>query len=90
MAWMIKHCQLVVANKGVALMANYGLEEENDQFKGPLSYKQYLWHVLQHHFWEDEIMWNLWITVLNSRTLEEYQIWHSFSLADADVGNIYN
>ena len=78
-AWMIKHCQLVVANKGVALMANYRLEEENNQFKGPLSFKQYLWHVLQHHFWGDEIilyaiscMWNLWITVLNSRTLEEY------------------
>ena len=27
-------------------------------------------------------MWNLRITVLNSRTLEEYQIQHSFSLAD--------
>ena len=96
-AWMIKHCQLVMANKGVALMANYGLEEENEQFKGPLSYKQYLWHILQHHFWGDEIilyaiscMWNLQITVLNSRTLEEYRIWHSFSLADADVGIIYN
>ena len=92
-AWMIKHHQLVMANKGVALMANYGLEEENDQFKGPLSYKQYLWHVLQCCFWGDEIilyaincMWNLWITVLNSRTLEEYRIWHSFSLTDADVG----
>ena len=35
-AWMIKHCQLIMANKGVALMANYGLEEETDQFKGPL------------------------------------------------------
>ena len=97
-AWMIKCCQLVVANKGVALMANYGLEEENDQFKGPLSYEQYLQHVLQHHFWwGDEIilyaiscMWNLQITVLNSRTLEEYWIWHSFPLADADVGIIYN
>ena len=79
--WMIKHCQLVMANKGVVLMANYGLEEEDDQFKGPLSYKQYLQHVLQCHFWRDEIiryaiscMWNLRITVLNSRTLEEYQI----------------
>ena len=51
MAWMVKHCQLVVTNKGVALMVNYGLEEENDQFRGPLSFKQYLWHVLQHHFW---------------------------------------
>ena len=37
MAWMIKHHQLVMANKGVALMANYGLGEEDDQFKGPLS-----------------------------------------------------
>ena len=83
--------------KGVTLMAKYGLEEENEHFKGPLSYKQYLQHVLQHCFWGDEIilyaiscMWNLRITVLNSRTLEEYQIQHSFSLADADVGIIYN
>ena len=72
-AWMVKHHQLVVANKGGALMANYSLEEENDQFKGPLSFKQYLWHVLQHHFWRMHFcMWNLWIMVLNSRTLEEY------------------
>ena len=96
-AWMIKHHQLVMANKRVALMANYGLEEEDDQFKGPLSYKQYLQHVLQHCFLGDDIilyaiscMWNLQITVLNSRTLEEYQIWHSFSLVDADVGIVYN
>ena len=95
MAWMIKHHQFVMANKGVALTANYGLEEENEQFKGPLSYKQYLRHVLQCCFWGDEIilyaiscMWNLWITVLNSRMLEEYQIWHSFSLAGADVGSL--
>ena len=79
MAWMIKHRQLVVANKGVTLMANYGLEEENNQFKGPLSFKQYLQHVLQYYFWGDEInlyaiscIWNLQIMVLNSRTLEEY------------------
>ena len=56
MAWMIKHHQLVMANKGVALMVNYGLEEKDGQFKGPLSYKQYLWHILQHHFWGDEII----------------------------------
>ena len=69
-AWMVKHCQLVVANKGVARMANYRLEEENDQFKGPLFFKQYLQHVLQCHIWGDEIilyaiscMWNLWIKV---------------------------
>ena len=39
---MIKHHQLIMANKGVALMANYGLAEETDQYKGPLSFKQYL------------------------------------------------
>ena len=32
-------------------------------------------------------MWNLRITVLNSRMLEEYQIQYSFSLADADCGH---
>ena len=41
-AWMIKHRQLIMANKGVALMANYGLAKETDQYKGPLSFKQYL------------------------------------------------
>ena len=51
MAGMIKHHQLVVAKKGVALMGNYRLEEENDQFKGSLSFKQYLQYVLQWHFW---------------------------------------
>ena len=80
-ACMIKHRQLIMANKIVALMVNYGLDEETDQYKGPLSFKQYLRHVLQCQFWGDEVilyviscMWNLRITVLNSRMLEEYRI----------------
>ena len=96
-AWMIKHRQMIMANKGVTLMANYDLDEETDQYKGPLSYKQYLRHVLQHQFWGDEVilymiscMWNLRITILNSRMLEEYRIQHSFPLSDADIGLVYN
>ena len=66
---MVKHCQLVYKNKYLALMTNYGLAEETLQFKGPLSFKDYLCHVLHCDFWGDEIilyaiscMWCLWIS----------------------------
>ena len=78
MAWMIKHRQLILQNKYIAMMSNCGIEEETSQFKGPLSYKQYLHHLLQRDFWGDEIvlyaiscMWHLKITVVNSQTLQE-------------------
>ena len=95
--WIIKHHQLVYRNKYLALMANYGLAEETPQFKGPLSFKDYLCHLLRHDFWGDEIVlyaisciWWLRTMVVNSRTLEEYQICQSFHLKDADVGLVYN
>ena len=78
-AWIIKHCQLVYRNKYLALMANYRLAEEKPQFKGALSFKDCLCHLLHCDFWGDEIvlyaiscMWWLRITVVNSHTLEEY------------------
>ena len=96
-AWIVKHHQLAYRNKYLALMANYGLAEEIPQFKGPLSFKDYLYHVLHHDFWGDEIilyviscMWHLQITVVNSRTLEEYHICHSFHLKDADIRLVFN
>ena len=83
---MVKHHQLIYKNKYLAQMANYGLAEETPQFKGLLSFKKYLHHVLGHDFWGDEIvlyaiscMWCLQITVVNLHTLEEYHIHHSFS-----------
>ena len=95
--WIIKHHLFVYRNKYLALMANYGLAEETPQFMGPLSFKDYLHHLLCHDFWGDEIvlyviscMWQLRITVVNSHTLEEYQIHHSFPFKDADVGLVYN
>ena len=94
---MVKHHQLIYRNKYLALMANYGLAEETPQFKGPLSFKDYLHHILHCDFWGDEIMlymiscmWRLWITVVNSHTVEEYHNCHSFHLKDADVGLVFN
>ena len=96
-AWIIKHHQLVYRNKYLTLMANYGLAEETLQFKGLLSFKDNLHHLLCHDFWGDEIvlyaiscMWWLRITVVNSHTLKEYQICHSFQLKNIDVGLVYN
>ena len=93
---MVKNHQLVYKNKYLALMANYGLAEETPQFKGPLSFKEYLQHVC-HDFWGDEIvlyaiscMWCLQITVVNLLTLEEYCICHSFRLEDADIRLVFN
>ena len=81
---MVKHHQLVYKNKYLALMANYGLAEETPQFKGPLSFKEYLHHVLHHDFWGDQIvlytiscMWSMKVTVLNTKTLQEYHIHHN-------------
>ena len=83
-AWMIKHCQLVMANKGCGTYGQLWIRGG--------------WSVQGGHFLPNSIygtyssatsgemrsssmllvcMWNLRITVLNSRTLEEYQIWHS-------------
>ena len=47
--------------------------------------------------WGDEIilyaiscMWHLQITVVNSHTVEEYHICHSFHLKDVDVRLVFN
>ena len=96
-AWIVKHQQLVYQNKFTSLMLNYGLDEETAQYKGPLSFKNYLRHLLQREFWGDEVvlyaiscMWGLKISVLNSRTLQEYCICHDVPFTDADMCVVYN
>ena len=82
MARIVKQ-QLVYQSKFPSLMSNYGLDEETAQYKGTLSFKDYLRHVLEREFWGDEVilyaiscMWGLKISVLNSRMLQEYRICH--------------
>ena len=95
--WLVQNCQRVWYNKHAALEANYGLEEETSTFKGPLTYKSYCRHLLDKKFWGDEVvlyamsaMWNLHITVFNSKTDKEYRVRHSVVMDHADVNTIFN
>ena len=82
--FMANHCQLMIKNKYLSLMSNYGVEVEAGQVRGwtpPLSFKQYLHLLLRRDFWGDEAvlfavscMWSARITVLNTKTLQEYRI----------------
>ena len=83
--YMVSHWELIYANKYQALMLLYGVEEEREDptrgWNPPLSFKQYLCLLLQRDFWGDEVilyvvycMWSMKITVVNAKTLQEYQI----------------
>ena len=97
---MANHYQLVLKNKYMSLMSHYGVEVEAGQVGGwtpPLSYRQYLHLLLQRDFWGDEVvlfavscMWAAKITVLNTKTLQEYRIRHDRMMEEADVVITYN
>ena len=95
--WLVQNWQCVWFNKHVALEVNYGQEEQTAIYKGPLTYKSYCCHLLQWSFWGDEVvlyavsaMWDMHITVLNSKTDQEYRIHHNAIMDRADVNLIYN
>ena len=98
--YMVNHQQLIYNNKFLALMSMYGVEEQVDPGRGwnpPLSFKQYLCLLLQRDFWGDEVvlhaisfMWSMKITMLNTKTLQEYRIWHDKVMEKADVIITYN
>ena len=99
---MANHCQLVIKNKFLSLMSNYGVEVEAvaGQVRGwtpPLSFRQYLHLLLRRDFWGDEAvlfavscMWSAKITVLNTKTLQEYRIRHDRMMEEADIVITYN
>ena len=75
-------------------MSLYGVEETDPSrsWNLPLSFKEYLRCLLRKDFWGDEIvlyaiscMWHLKITVLNTQTLQEYQIRHDRVTDHADA-----
>ena len=82
-------------------MALYGVEDEApDIQKGwvpPLSFKEYLRQLLHCDFWGDEVvlyaiscMWNMKVTVLNMKTLQEYRIHHDHPLYGVEASLTYN
>ena len=99
---MANHHQLVLKNKFISLMSNYGVEVEAvaGQVRGwtpPLSYRQYLHLLLRRDFWGDKVvlfavscMFSAKITVLNTKTLQEYRIWHDRMMEEADIVITYN
>ena len=97
---MVNNCQLVLKNKFIALMSTYGIEVEEDwarQWTPPLSFRQYLHLLLQRDFWGDEVvlfavscMWSVKITVLNTKTMQEYRIRHDRAMEDTDMVVTYN
>ena len=98
--FMVNHQQLIYNIKFLALMSMYGVEEWADPGRGwnsPLSFKQYLCLLLWRDFWGDEVvlhaiscMWSMKITVLNTKTLQEYRIRHDKVMEKTDVVIMYN
>ena len=79
--WMVENRQKVFVYMDSALRATYSVADLNTLHGGPLSYQDYLHNLLRRDFWDDEIvlwavlmMWGLKVTVLNSKTLQEYRI----------------
>ena len=100
--FMANHRQLILKNKFISLMSQYGVQVEGEADQGrrwtpPLSYKQYLHLLLWRNFWGDEVvlyaiscMWSVKITVLNMKTLQEYRIRHDRTMDAADIVITYN
>ena len=92
--YMINHRHLIYHNKYEALMSLYGVEEMDPSrdWNLPLSFKQYLRCLLKRSFWGDKVilyvvscMWKFKITILNTKTLQEYRIHHDRVLDHADA-----
>ena len=81
-------------------MSLYGVEERANPDRGwnpPLSFKHYLRLLLRRDFWDDEVVlyavsciWSMKITVLNTKTPQEYRIHHNRVLDDVDVVLTFN
>ena len=94
---MVDNCQKVMQYMGQAIRAAYGVVDPTVSHRGPFSYADYLKKLLERQFWGDEVvlwsismMWNLKISVINSKTLQEFRIRHGYTLHHVDVALVYN
>ena len=95
-SWMAHNRSFVWKLKSASLRSKYGVEN-GDYVDHPLSYKDYLRNMLKRSFWGEDVviyslacLFDLKITVLNSRRLEEYRFRHNLPLHSADVVLVYN
>ena len=95
--WMVRNRQRVMLAKGPYLRQAYGIADPDAAFPGPYSYQEYCCNVLDRRFCGDAVilyvvscMWALKITVVDSKTLQQYRVRHSVPLRDADVVVVFN
>ena len=95
--WLVENRQKVMLTQKAYLQQPYGIQDPNATFPGPYSYKEYCRHVQDRRFWGDALvlyaissMWALKITVVNSKTLEEYQVRHIAPLRKVNIRLVYN
>ena len=95
--WLVTNRQKVMLVKGDYIKQAYRIRDEDAQFPGPFSYRDYRKNVLDKRFWGDALilyaiscMWAVKITVVNSKTLQQYKVRHTAGLRDADIALVYN
>ena len=83
--------------QGDYIRETYGIHDDDAQFPGPFLYKEYCRNVLNKRFWGDTLilyaiscMWAVKISVVNSKTLQQYKVRHTAGLWDADIVLVYN
>ena len=95
--WLVANRQKVMLVKGDYIRQAYGIRDEDAQFPGPFPYREYCRNVLDKRFWGDALilyavscMWAVKITVMNSRTLQQYRVRHTAGLRNVDITLVYN
>ena len=79
--WLVTNRQKVMLVEGDYTRQAYGIRDEDAQFPGPFTCKQYCKNVLDKRFWGDDLilyavfcMLAVKITVVNSKTLQQYKV----------------
>ena len=95
--WLVANRQKVMLVKGDYIRQAYGIRYEDAQFPRPFSYQEYCRNVLDKRFWGDALilytvfcMWAVKITIVNSRTLQQYRVRHTAGLRNVDIALVYN
>ena len=96
--WLVTNRQKIMLVKRDYIRETYRIRDNDAQFPGPFSYTaEYCRNVLNKIFWGDALilyaiscMWAVKISVVNSKTLQQYKVRHTASLQDADIALVYN
>ena len=90
--WLVTNRQRVMLVKKDYIKQTYGIRDEDAQFPGPFSHRKYCKNILDKRFCGDALilytvpcMWAVTITVVDSKTLQQYKVRHITGLRDTDI-----